>query len=848
MQLPSTYNHSDFESDIYKLWEVSGVFSPKLKGEPYTMILPPPNANARLHIGSAYDYNYKDVLARFKRQQGFDVLMLPGADHAGFETWYVYEKHLTKQGKSRFDYSREELYSQVWDFVEENKTDLNMMYRKLGLSADWSRFTYTLDQKIVDGAYNVFERMWNDGLIYRGERLVNFCITHGTSFSDIEVEYKDEPGKLYYIKYPLAGSESHVIVATTRPETMLGDEAVAIHPENPKLKHLIGKLVELPLTKRQIPIIADQMAEIEFGTGAVKITPAHDNNDYQVANQHDLPIVNIIGEDGNLNDHVPEKYQGMDLQKAREVIIEDLTSLSLIEKVEEYNHSVGHCYKCGNPIQPLLKEQWFVNMKPLAAKAIEAIEAGEINFYPKTKKAQAISYLMNIKDWNISRQIAWGIPIPAFQNVDDASDWIFSADVDRETLNLNNKTYKRDSDVFDTWFSSGQWPYLTLDYPNGDDYEYFYPTQFMGMGIDILNQWALRMIMLGLYNTGEVPFKDLYLHGMIRAEDGGKMSKSLGNVVDPFDMIESYGADGLRMGLLSGRRAGVSGAWSKPKFIAGRNFCNKLWNIARFIEGKLGEDFKFDIDHCAPSNLAEHWLASKLNQAAGEISESLESYDFHIALDTLTKFVWDDYADWFIESAKKEYNPHFLYLSLISTLIIAHSFAPFVTETIWQTLPFTEGLVAQEVWPKPLKFSDFEAQQFKDVAELVTTARSIQKLNSGSKLKLSFNDDVVAKTRQLITSLAKAELIDEFNAEGYKITSNNLSFTIVMSREELGTLKTKLTEQIDALHARREALETRLTNKSYIEGAPKELVDQSREELDSINHQISNAKKQLSLV
>jgi valyl-tRNA synthetase len=848
MQLPSTYNHSDFESDIYKLWEVSGVFSPKLKGEPYTMILPPPNANARLHIGSAYDYNYKDVLARFKRQQGFDVLMLPGADHAGFETWYVYEKHLTKQGKSRFDYSREELYSQVWDFVEENKTDLNMMYRKLGLSADWSRFTYTLDQKIVDGAYKVFERMWNDGLIYRGERLVNFCITHGTSFSDIEVEYKDEPGKLYYIKYPLAGSESHVIVATTRPETMLGDEAVAIHPENPKLKHLIGKLVELPLTKRQIPIIADQMAEIEFGTGAVKITPAHDNNDYQVANRHDLPIVNIIGEDGNLNDHAPEKYQGMDLQKAREVIIEDLTSLSLIEKVEEYNHSVGHCYKCGNPIQPLLKEQWFVNMKPLAAKAIEAIEAGEINFYPKTKKAQAISYLMNIKDWNISRQIAWGIPIPAFQNVDDASDWIFSADVDRETLNLNNKTYKRDSDVFDTWFSSGQWPYLTLDYPNGDDYEYFYPTQFMGMGIDILNQWALRMIMLGLYNTGEVPFKDLYLHGMIRAEDGGKMSKSLGNVVDPFDMIESYGADGLRMGLLSGRRAGVSGAWSKPKFIAGRNFCNKLWNIARFIEGKLGEDFKFDIDHCAPSNLAEHWLASKLNQAAGEISESLESYDFHIALDTLTKFVWDDYADWFIESAKKEYNPHFLYLSLISTLIIAHSFAPFVTETIWQTLPFTEGLVAQEVWPKPLKFSDFEAQQFKDVAELVTTARSIQKLNSGSKLKLSFNDDVVAKTRQLIASLAKAELIDEVNTEGYKIASNNLSLTIVMSREELSTLKTKLTEQIDALHARREALEARLTNKSYIEGAPKELVDQSREELDSINHQISNAKKQLSLV
>lgn len=848
MQLPSTYNHSDFESDIYKLWEVSGVFSPKLKGEPYTMILPPPNANARLHIGSAYDYNYKDVLARFKRQQGFDVLMLPGADHAGFETWYVYEKHLTKQGKSRFDYSREELYSQVWDFVEENKTDLNMMYRKLGLSADWSRFTYTLDQKIVDGAYKVFERMWNDGLIYRGERLVNFCITHGTSFSDIEVEYKDEPGKLYYIKYPLAGSESHVIVATTRPETMLGDEAVAIHPENPKLKHLIGKLVELPLTKRQIPIIADQMAEIEFGTGAVKITPAHDNNDYQVANRHDLPIANIIGEDGNLNDNVPEKYQGMDLQKAREVIIEDLTSLSLVEKVEEYNHSVGHCYKCGNPIQPLLKEQWFVNMKPLAAKAIEAIEAGEINFYPKTKKAQAISYLMNIKDWNISRQIAWGIPIPAFQNIDDASDWIFSPDVDKETLSLNNKTYKRDTDVFDTWFSSGQWPYLTLDYPNGDDYEYFYPTQFMGMGIDILNQWALRMIMLGIYNTGEVPFKDLYLHGMIRAEDGGKMSKSLGNVVDPFDMIESYGADGLRMGLLSGRRAGVSGAWSKPKFIAGRNFCNKLWNIARFIEGKLGEDFKFDIDHCSPSNLAEHWLASKLNQAAGEISESLESYDFHIALDTLTKFVWDDYADWFIESAKKEYNPHFLYLSLINTLIIAHSFAPFVTETIWQTLPFTEGLVAQKSWPQQLKFSDFEAQQFEDVAGLVTAVRSIQKLNSGSKLKLSFNDDVVAKTRQLITSLTKAELIDEFNAEGYKITSNNLSLTIAMSREELSTLKTKLTEQIDALHARREALEARLTNKSYIEGAPKELVDQSREELDSINHKIANAKKQLSLV
>lgn len=839
MQLPSAYTPNEYEEDIYQLWEAAGIFTPKLKGESYTIILPPPNANARLHIGSAYNYNYEDVLARFKRAQGYDVLMLPGADHAGFETWYVYEKHLNKQGKSRFDFSREELYNQVWDFVEQNKEDLMMMYRKFGLSADWSRFTYTLDKKIVDGAYDVFERMWNDNLIYRGERLVNFCTFHGTGFSDIEVEYQDVPGKLYYIKYPVVDSDEFVTVSTTRPETMLGDEAVAIHPENPKLKNLIGKLVELPLVGKQIPVIADEMADPEFGTGAVKITPAHDANDYDVAQRHNLPIVNIINEDGKLNNRVPEKYRGLEIEASREVVIADLKALSLVEKIEDYNHSVGHCYKCGNPIQPLLKEQWFMNMKPLAAKAIEAIEAGQINFYPNTKKAQAIAYLMNIKDWNISRQIAWGIPIPAFQNVEDPSDWIFSREVEKETLSLNGKTYKRDQDVFDTWFSSGQWPYLTLDYPDGQDYNYFYPTQFMGMGIDIFNQWAMRMIMLGLYNTGQVPFKDLYLHGMIRAEDGGKMSKSLGNVVDPFDMIEEFGSDGLRMGILAGRRAGVSGAWSKPKFVAGRNFCNKLWNIARFIEGKLGEDFKFSPDHAVPSNLAEQWLASKLNEASLQMAEALDSYDFHIALDNLNHFVWDDYADWFIEAAKKEYNPHFLYLSLINTLIMAHPFAPFVTETIWQTLPFTDGLVAEQRWPSSLKFSDFDAEEFEDVLSLVSQIRSTSQLLGNAKLKINFIDSPGQELEAWVAFLGKSQLIEEGReVKGYHISSRETNLTIELSDDELTKLNVAIQAKKDSLQVRIEALHARLSNKAYVQGAPKELVEQTKAELASAQTEI----------
>lgn len=848
MQLPASYDHKQYEGDIYKLWEASGVFTPKMVGEPYTIILPPPNANARLHIGSAYNYNYEDVLARFKRAAGYDVLMLPGADHAGFETWYVYEKHLVKQGKSRFDYSREELYTQVWDFVEENKTDLLMMYKKFGLSADWSRFTYTLDQKIVDGAYSVFERMWNDNLIYRGERLVNFCTTHGTSFSDIEVEYIDVSGKLYYINYPIVGRDEYVTIATTRPETMLGDEAIAIHPENTKLKHLIGKLAELPLSGKQIPIIGDEMADPEFGTGAVKITPAHDHNDYDLAGRHNLPIVNIVNEDGTLNDRVAEKYRGLSLEASREIVIKDLEDKGFLVKVEDYNNSVGHCYKCKNPIQPLLKEQWFVSMKPLAKMAIEAIERGEVSFYPKNKKAHALSYLMNIKDWNISRQIAWGIPIPAFQNVDDPSDWIFSRDADKETIEAEGKTYKRDEDVFDTWFSSGQWPYLTLNYPDGDDYNYFYPTQFMGMGKDIFNCWALRMIMLGLYNTSLVPFKDLYLHGMVRAEDGGKMSKSLDNMVDPFDVIEEYGADGLRMGIIAGRKACIDGAWNRPKFVAGRNFCNKLWNISRFIESKLGEEFKFDAAHAAPTTAGEHWLSDRLNIAANQMASALDVYDFHIALDALTHFVWDDYADWFIESAKTEVNPHFLYLSLVNTLIIAHPFAPYVTETIWQTLPFTEGLAAEQKWPENIEFDSSEAEQFNSVAELVGSVRSIQKVLSSTKLKLSFGQDVPIELCQLTASLSKSELVNDDSPEGYSVASGKLSLTIIMSREELGTLKAKLSQQLDALRARREALEARLTNKSYVEGAPKELVAQSREELQQISDQISSTQKQLSLV
>jgi valyl-tRNA synthetase len=767
MKLPKTYEPAQYEADIYALWEKAEVFKPKNRGGEgyFSMTLPPPNANANLHIGYGLTVAVHDILARYHRMQGRAVLIVPGADHAGFETWAVYEKKLNKDGKSRFDFSREELYKQVWDFVQANKHGFEAQVRALGTSCDWSRYTFTLDNKVVAQAYKTFKQMWDDNLIYRGERIVNFCTFHGTSFADIEVVHKEEKSKLWHIRYPVVDG-GEIIVATTRPETMLGDTAVAVNPKDERYTGLVGKKVKLPLVGREIPIVADDMVDIKFGSGAVKITPAHDPNDFDVSQRHDLPRISVISVEGKITSEAPEKYRGLEVKEARQKVVEDLKSAGVLADEQEYTHSVGHCYKCDTVIEPLLKDQWFVRMQPMAGKAIEALKNKKIAFHPDGKRVQLIRYLESLRDWNISRQIVWGIPIPAFQNVEDPSDWIFDTRVHEETIEVDGKKYKRDTDTLDTWFSSSSWPYVTLDYPDGEDFKEFYPLSLMDTGGEILYPWVSRMIMLGLYVTNEIPFKEVYIHGYVMAEDGAKMSKSLGNTVDLSETIAKYGSDALRMGIIAGRVPAVNRPYDSRRLEEARNFSNKIWNIARYIEGRVGDDHNLRAE-AKPQTPADHWILNRLSITTKEFSHALDNYRFSEAYEFLYHFIWHDFADWYVESSKVENNIGLLAYVLESALKIAHPFAPFVTETIWQTLAWEkDNFLATQPWPEVVKFDVSEAKKFENAKTIISESRQIISILNLKKPQLYYQfSDAVVEQVGLIIKLANLGGVEETKSE-----------------------------------------------------------------------------------
>lgn len=837
MQLGKTYIPADYESDIYDLWEKNEAFAPTGGGEPFVMVMPPPNANAPLHIGHALNYSIMDVLARYNRAKGRDVLFLPGADHAGFETQVVYEKHLAKDGKSRFDFSREELYSQVWDFVDENKGVFQSQLRSFGASVDWGRFTFTLDPKVVKTAYGTFKKLWDDGLVYRGERLVNYCTQHRTGFADIEVVYEDQKTPLYYMKY------GPFELATTRPETKFGDTAVAVHPDDERYKKYVGKTIEVEGIEGQfeLRVVADEMVDPEFGTGVVKITPAHDFNDWEVAQRHNLEAVRVINHDGTLN-HRAGKFEGMEVKEARKEVVKALKEKDLLVKVDEnYQNRVGKCYKCGTAIEPMLLDQWFINMKKLAEPAIKTLKAGKINFYPESKCSETVRYLENVRDWNISRQIAWGIPIPAFQNIDDSDDWIFNENVDQEILEIDGKKYRRDPDVFDTWFSSGQWPFVTLDYPDGPDFKSYYPNTLMEMGTDILYQWGARMICLGLYVTGEIPFEDIYLHGMVRSEDGRKMSKSLGNVISPHTVIEEFGSDALRMGMIAGRSAGDSAAFAPAKVVAGRNFCNKLWNVARFIENTLaGKEVKPEAKAVTP---ADHWMLERLEKTSEALSSHLENYRLSEAYDTVYHFVWDDFADWYIEASKSEVNPGLLSFGLESVLKMAHPFAPFVTETIWQTLTWTgDSMLINQGWPEKVHFDSKKAEEFSEIQTIVAETRAIISALKLRKTKLFFTDVPFLRDHaELISGLAKIQGVHEVeDGKGLHLTTTNYTCWLDVDRETTEHYLTKLEKQLKSAENAAEGFKKRLDNEAYVKKAPKKLVDETKKQLEDSEQLIKN--------
>jgi len=697
----------EWENQLYTFWEQKGYFRAQINSEkePFCIILPPPNANADLHVGHAM-FVYEDIMVRYNKLKGKEVLWLPGADHAGFETQFVYEKHLAKQGKSRFDFDRDTLFKDIWYFVMKNRTTMEDQLRRLGFALDWSKKKFTMDEDIVQVVYKTFKRMHGDKLIYRGLKLVNYCTYDGTSFSDLEVIYADKKTNLWFIKYPLTSDPSkHIIVATTRPETMLGDTAVAVNPKDARYTHLVGQTVTLPITGRVIPIIADEMVDVEFGTGAVKMTPAHDPNDWEAGKRHNLEVIQVVGFDGRMTAEAGKYYEGLYAKQARTKIAEDLEHAGFIEKVEEYEHRVGTCYKCGNPIQPLPKEQWFIKVKPLVENAQKSLAEGKIKLYPERFTKVMDDWLAKFHDWNISRQIVWGIRIPAWK-CEECDGWtITEGETPIECTHCQSKKLEQDTDTFDTWFSSSQWPFVTLQTLGDDMFKYFYPTTVMETGYDILPVWVARMMMVGIYATDQVPFENVFLHGMVRDRNGKKMSKSKGNVVNPMDMVEKYGADALRATLIFQSTEGGDVNFTEDKITGMRNFANKIWNIGRFIkmskEGGLKGDVKEYDEAKMHSTMKE--LEKEFEVFKAKAMNDMDSFKFSIAFNDIYEFLWHRFADYYLEQLKDPVRSGNIDLLeglekiYTQTLKLLHPYMPFVTEAVWKSFYGDEESILDNV-------------------------------------------------------------------------------------------------------------------------------------------------------
>ncbi|OGM92861.1 valine--tRNA ligase [Candidatus Wolfebacteria bacterium RIFOXYB1_FULL_54_12] len=702
------YEAKEFEQDTYKRWEESGFFNPDNLPESLThtsdlvprtfcIIMPPPNANGHLHAGHALFITVEDIMTRYKRMQGYKALWVPGADHAGFETQVVYEKKLEKEGRSRFKMDPQELFDEIMAFTLENKKHMEEEVKRMGASCDWSRERFTLDPDIIKDVQKTFVKMYDDGLAYRGLRTVNWCTKHQTSLSDVETESVEKTDKLYYIKY------GPFVVATVRPETIFGDVAIAVNPEDARYRQYIGQEVEVenPNGKLTVKVIGDESVDIEFGTGALKVTPAHDNNDFALAQKHGLEHVIVIDQFGKLNEKAG-KYAGMKIAEARTKVVEDLQAMGLIEKIEEYVHAVPTCYKCGTTIEPRLLPQWFVKMKPLAEMAAKVVDEGKIEFIPDNYRKIFLYWMNNTIDWNISRQIVWGIPIPA-KVCDDCN---FGTAEDIEVCPECGSQLRKDTDTFDTWFSSGQWPLLTLNYPDGKDFKQFYPTDVMETGRDLIFKWVPRMVIFGLYLAKEIPFKTVYMHGLVNDAKGKKMSKSKGNVVNPIELIEKFGTDALRMGLVVGNTPGNDAALAENKIKGYRNFANKIWQATRFV---LMNSDGVDFSQAPELTGRDKEVLAECAAMKGQITKELDDFMIHLAAENIYHYFWHTFADKIIEENKDrlksdneadKYAAQYVLNEILrASLKLLHPFMPFVTETIYGNLPGNDGkMLMIEKW------------------------------------------------------------------------------------------------------------------------------------------------------
>ena len=869
-ELPKVYEPQEAEGRIYQKWEENGCFrgirDPKKK--PFTIVMPPPHGTGQRHKGHAMGDSPQDMLLRCKRMQGYAALYLPGTDHAGIATQVKVEEELrNNEGLSRYDLGREKFLERVWDWKAKYGARIVQQQKKLGISADWERSRFTMDEGLSRAVRHVFVSLYEKDLIYKGSRIINWCPHCVTALSDAEVEYQDKPGHLWHMRYPLADGSGYLVVATTRPETMMGDTGVAVNPNDERYKHLVGKTCILPLMDREIPIVADEYVEMDFGTGCVKMTPAHDPNDFEVGLRHNLDTIRVLDDNGVVNTN-GGKYQGMDRYEARKAVVADLEALGLMEKIEPYSHNVGTCYRCHSDVEPLISAQWFVRMEPLAKEALRVVNEGEVNFVPDRFAKTYTNWMENVHDWCISRQLWWGHQIPAWYCA-DCGHVTVSREDPCECEKCKSKNIQRDPDVLDTWFSSALWPFSTLGWPdNTEDFSYYYPTDVLVTGYDIIFFWVARMIFSACEHTGKPPFHTVFIHGLIRDDKGRKMSKSLGNGIDPLEIADKYGADALRFNLVTGNSPGNDMRFFTERCEAMRNFANKIWNASRFLMMNL------TIDKCElpeKLELEDKWILSKLNRAVAEITENMDRYELGVAAQKIYDFIWDDYCDWYIELTKtrlqgededsKVRAQQVLCWVLTEMLKLLHPFMPFITEEIWQALPHEGDFLMMQNWPVASESMNFPAEE-KAMELIMDAIRAIRGRRSEMNVPPSKKAHLTVATVETETftlgvpflkKLAYASEVEIVPADAAPDAAGKVAvvthaaqlFIPLGELVDLEKEKARIEKELKKQSAELEKLNTKLNNPGFVNKAPEHVVAAEKERAIQLAELVAKLEGQL---
>ena len=865
-ELAKQYDPKEVEDRIYDFWLGGGYFHAEINQnkKPYTIVIPPPNITGQLHMGHALDNTLQDVLIRYRRMQGYCALWLPGTDHASIATEAKIVEAMKKEGVTKEDIGRDKFLERAWEWKRVYGGRIIEQLKKLGASCDWERERFTLDEGCSKAVNEVFINLYNKGLIYRGERMINWCPHCLTSISDAEVEFSEKDGSFWHLRYPLADQSGELLLATTRPETLLGDTAVAVHPDDERYKGFIGKEVILPLCNRTIPVIADTYVEPDFGTGVVKITPAHDPNDFEVGARHSLPIINIMTDDAVINEK-GGKYEGLSRYEARKQILADLEEGGYLVKTEAMKHNVGACYRCSTVVEPRVSEQWFVKMEPLAAPAIKAVKEGQTKFIPERFDKTYFNWMENIKDWCISRQLWWGHRIPVYY-CDDCGEMTVDANTVSECSKCGSKNLKQDEDTLDTWFSSALWPFSTLGFPEKtDDLKYFYPTSTLVTGYDIIFFWVARMIFSGIEHMGEIPFDTVFIHGIVRDEQGRKMSKSLGNGIDPLEITEKFGADALRFALATGSSPGNDMRFSEKRVESSRNFANKIWNAARFILMNIGDE---KIELSLPSELAieDKWVLSKYNNLVKEVTVNLDKFELGLAIQKLYDFIWDVLCDWYIELCKIRLSgedgmtaKRVLVYIMTNTLKLLHPFMPFITEEIWQSLPHDGDSIMVSKFPEYSPALDFSAEET-EMERVMTAIKAIRNRRSemnvppSKKAKVyietAFEDTFKTGAAFIIRLASASEVIIGSQPELSKVAAvitDDAKISIPMDQLIDKTAESaRLNKELDAAKEKLSFIQNKLNNEGFIAKAPPQVIEAQKKDAQILKDKIEVIQKSLS--